>query len=85
MEGSKLFRELESNAARFFVSNNMRSKDQQLDNLSAGSIVVKLLSNIDADYESFKKKEKQLSPPDGEFFSPSFNGGKMIIGGLEFK
>lgn len=69
MEGSKLFLELETNARRFFVSNQLLSsrKGNSIDeHLSIGSIIVKLMSKVDADYEAFKKMEKILSPPDDE-------------------
>ena len=70
MEGSEMYKNLEANARRFYVSNDLlsRGSSDNLETLPLGSIIVKLLGKINADYDTFKKKEKDLLPPDGNSF-----------------
>ncbi|KAF2348399.1 Ecd family [Trinorchestia longiramus] len=69
LEGSKLYKELESNASRYFSEHMLKSdpnKDASMDTLSAGAVVIKLLPSVNADLDFFKERQSRLVPADDD-------------------
>lgn len=67
LEGSKLYQELEERAQQFFITN-MMAGDGSNDNdiLSAGAVIIKLLSKINVDYDFYKERGTRLVPADDD-------------------
>lgn len=65
LEGSQLYKELEDRAQQFFITN-MMSGDGSHDALSAGAVIIKLLSKVNIDYEFYKERATRLVPADDD-------------------
>jgi len=67
--GSKLYKELEGNALSYFSQHLQYHKgdtSKHMDTVSAGTVVIKLLSSVNKDFDFFKERETRLVPQDGE-------------------
>lgn len=66
LEGSKLYKDLEENARRYFTSHVLPGQaNQDGDDLTLGAMVVKLLAKVNVDYEFYKERSTRLVPADG--------------------
>uniref|UniRef100_A0A2P2IBJ0 Protein ecdysoneless homolog n=1 Tax=Hirondellea gigas TaxID=1518452 RepID=A0A2P2IBJ0_9CRUS len=69
LEGSKLHKELEGNALRYFSQHMLKGEpdsDQSMDTLSAGAMVIKLLPTVNTDLDFFKERQNRLVPADDD-------------------
>ncbi|XP_018028226.1 protein ecdysoneless homolog isoform X1 [Hyalella azteca] len=69
LEGSKLYKELESNASRYFSEHLLKkdpNSDASMDTLSAGAVVIKLLPSVNADLDFFVERQNRLVPADDD-------------------
>ncbi|KAK7013624.1 hypothetical protein SK128_026431 [Halocaridina rubra] len=67
LEGSNLYKELEDRARQFFVANMMSGDSTSgEDVLSAGSVIIKLMSKINVDHDFYKERATRLVPADDD-------------------
>lgn len=68
LEGSRLYKELETSAVRYFSQHlqKVEGSERGMDALTAGTMVVKLLPAVNADPDFFRERQQRLVPADDD-------------------